>query len=928
MFPIDTTLLPSLTTRKALLVVDAQNDFLADDGALPITIPIDLPEKIRDFAIAFRENGGEIIWVQSQFERSRPSEDEQIMISNTPSPSGGAAPARGRRSRNTPPVAEPTFSPDAFLTPDAGQGPTCVKAGTPGVEMHPIVKQAVGPKDFVLTKSFYSAFKVDELLRVLRVRFVTELFICGCLTNVGIMATAIDAASYGYTITIVSDCCGVQSMSRHRAALGQIASTTGCDTVPAATVLSMMKPKPNPASERADSDRPHRHRDAAGGRPPNVRLRRGRRDATAPSASDIQPSFERLSLSGESAAVVHEHAPTIIAASEQPRQQQRQQRQSEPKPQSQSQRSRSQSQSQSQSALQPMARPGHSQTQNQADRDIITATPNTRPPAASNNHNSNAYPSASADNRYEKPDGGRYESVRSNEENEEDEKEEDEKEEDEKEVWAQSPPLFEGDTMVVYNILPEAISDDAFARIRSEVAWQRMWHQGGEVPRLVAVQGLVEADGSKPVYRHPADESPPLRPFTPAVDTIRGIVEKELGHPLNHVLIQLYRAGPDYISEHCDKTLDIVRGSFIANVSLGAERTMVLRLKQKLRNGESKPQQVRLPHNSLFKMGLATNARWLHGIKQDKRSPRDKAPAELAYDGARISLTFRHIGTFLTGDEVRIWGQGATAKKRENARAVVSGLSDSASAVAMLRAFGNENKGTELDWEKNYGAGFDVLHLTLAKRLFESSDAVVNLRLKSLMAELGVSHSRGSISGGGGGGGGGDDRGAATEVAVKFVDNDEARTSIVGQREIMLYVEETYGGKATLNEEDVVSKRFEQGMGLLDAWRREGAVKISSLLAPWDEYATEAAFIAGPEPSLADFAFWPVLYDIFSSSSSFSSLDNETGKKRGEEEKEKQGEQEEGEEKGKGAGSPFPHLRAYHDRMRNREAIAQLLPGR
>ncbi|KAI0813462.1 hypothetical protein GGR55DRAFT_687712 [Xylaria sp. FL0064] len=904
MFPIDPTLLPSLTTRKALLVVDAQNDFLAEDGALPVTIPIDLPQKISDLANAFRGNGGEIIWVQSQFERSRPSEDEQIMISNTPSPAGGAAPARGRRSRNPPPVTEPAFSPDAFLTPDARHGATCVKAGTPGAEMHPVVKQAVGPKDSVLTKTFYSAFKVEELLRVLRVRFVTELFICGSLTNVGIMATAIDAASYGYTITIVSDCCGAQSMSRQRAALGQITSTTGCDTVPAATVLNMMKPKPDPASsELADSHQPHRHRDAAGGRSPNVRLRRGKRDATAPSASDIQSSFERLSLSGESAAVVHEHAPTIIAASEQQlQQQQQQQRQSESKPQS-------LSQSQSQSALQPLARPGHPQTKNQTDRDIITATPNMRPPAAYN-HNSNAYPSPSADNRNKKPDDGRYESVRSNEENEEDEEEEEEYNVRGKHhgiTQSLHPPLCEGDTMVIYNILPEALSDDAFARIRSEVAWQRMWHQGGEVPRLVAVQGLVEADGSKPVYRHPADESPPLHPFTPAVDTIRGIVEKELGHPLNHVLIQLYRAGTDYISEHSDKTLDIARDSFIANVSLGAERTMMLRMKQKLRDVKSKPQHVRLPHNSLFKMGLATNARWLHEIKRDKRSPRDKVPAELAYDGARISLTFRHIGTFLTGDEARIWGQGATAKTRENARAVVSGLSDSASAIAMLKAFGSENKGTELDWEKNYGTGFDVLHITLAKRLFESSDAVVNLRLKSLMAELGVAHSRGSISGGGG-----DDRGAATEVAVKFVDNDEARTAIVGQREIMLYVEETYGGKATLNEEDVVSKRFEQGMGLLDAWRREeDAGKISSLLAPWEEYAAEAKFIAGPEPSLADFAFWPVLHDIFSSPSP---LDSGTGKGSNE----KQEEEEKEEEKGP---SHFPHLRAYHDRMRNREAI-------
>jgi alkylated DNA repair dioxygenase AlkB len=42
------------------------------------------------------------------------------------------------------------------------------------------------------------------------------------------------------------------------------------------------------------------------------------------------------------------------------------------------------------------------------------------------------------------------------------------------------------------------------------------------------------------------------------------------------VLIQLYRTGADYISEHSDKTIDVVRGSRIVNVSLGARRTMTL----------------------------------------------------------------------------------------------------------------------------------------------------------------------------------------------------------------------------------------------------------------------------------------------------------------------------------------------------------------
>ncbi|KAI0526712.1 hypothetical protein F5B22DRAFT_633136 [Xylaria bambusicola] len=959
MFPIDAALLPSLATRKALLIVDAQNDFLAEDGALPITIPMDLPQKISDLATEFRKNGGETIWVQSQFERSRPVEEEQIMLSNVSSPSAGAAQPRGRRSRTTPPAAEPVFSPEAFLTPDAKKGPTCVRAGMPGTEMHPIVKQAVGPKDYVLTKTFYSAFRAEELLRILRVKLVTELFICGSLTNIGVMATAVDAASYGYNITIVDDCCGAQSFSRYRAALGNITTTTGCDTLPAAQVLTMMRPKPT-SSERTNKQRHHHSRGATSGRSPSVRHRRGKNDDIAPSASDIQPSFEKLSLSGEPAAT-DEHAHTVIAPSSpslSPQQHQRQ-RQRQPGPES-----KSQPQSQPKSTLQSLARPNYPQTKNRTDRDPVAATSNKQPSPTANNDNSNhsndhVSAAGAGTRKSKKSDDSSHESVKlDKEDNEASNSSSIKPSTMTPQLDAQSSPLCEGDTKVIYNILPEDLSDTMFERIHSEVAWKRMSHQGGEVPRLVAVQGLVESDGSKPVYRHPADESPPLHPFTPAVDAVRAVVEKKLGHPLNHVLIQLYRAGTDYISEHSDKTLDIARGSFIANVSLGAERTMTLRTKREPKSAKSSSaksdedlggepkvergngdgdslkrqvQRARLPHNSLFQMGLATNERWLHGIKQDKRAPRDKEPAELAYDGARISLTFRQIATFLTGDEARIWGQGATAKTRESAKPVINGLSDS--AIAMLRAFGRENRDTEFDWNEHYGTGFDVLHMTAAKRLFLSGDAVVNMRLRTLLAELGVSYATGSLSGG-------DDRGTgnhavatstsgneaakeantASDVPVKFVDNDEGRTIISGQRDIMLYVDKLHGKKETLNVKAVVSDRFEQGMGLLDLWRSSSpnplpsapnketrdVTRIAKLLAPWEEYAAGSAFIAGPEPSLADFAFWPVLRDIFS----FIPGDNGRGIKKG----------------AHGAiHSQLPHLYAYNDRMWERQTISQIM---
>ena len=85
---------------------------------------------------------------------------------------------------------------------------------------------------------------------------------------------------------------------------------------------------------------------------------------------------------------------------------------------------------------------------------------------------------------------------------------------------------------------------------------------------------------SVPLYRHPADEPPTLVPYTPTAARIRDIVEKQLrdfgilsestaseldGNEdtkekpiLNHALVQLYRNGTDYISEHADKTIDIV----------------------------------------------------------------------------------------------------------------------------------------------------------------------------------------------------------------------------------------------------------------------------------------------------------------------------------------------------------------------------------
>jgi hypothetical protein len=54
-----------------------------------------------------------------------------------------------------------------------------------------------------------------------------------------------------------------------------------------------------------------------------------------------------------------------------------------------------------------------------------------------------------------------------------------------------------------------------------------MKHNGGDVSRLISIQGLID-NGDKPIYRHPADEQPDLVPYTPTVKLIKEELEKNI----------------------------------------------------------------------------------------------------------------------------------------------------------------------------------------------------------------------------------------------------------------------------------------------------------------------------------------------------------------------------------------------------------------
>ncbi|KAK6530689.1 hypothetical protein TWF281_007528 [Arthrobotrys megalospora] len=457
-------------------------------------------------------------------------------------------------------------------------------------------------------------------------------------------------------------------------------------------------------------------------------------------------------------------------------------------------------------------------------------------------------------------------------------------------------------TSLVTSLLPPDFSATAFAQLKSEVQWRVMYHRGGEVPRLVAVQGQIDDDGSFPIYRHPADESPPLLPFSKTVEEIRRHVEKKLGHPVNHVLIQLYRAGTDYISEHSDKTLDIVKGSGIVNVSLGAQRVMTLRTKKREREKlvphtqsenkddetkvETEPkaeaetqeqkatetpskleeepeepriiQKIPLPHNSMFILGLPTNQKWMHSIQPDKRLLRDKSPEELAYNGERISLTFRHIGTFLSKDEKKIWGQGATAKTKEEAKNTIVG--DEKRAEEMVYAFAAENRmGAGFDWDEWYGKGFDVLHFKEQRRkvrVLKGDPGCMGVRIAMevvgwkdvVVEEVGIEQVKGMEVAGGLRGG---------LPVLEDVDRD--RTVVVGEEAVLMFLATAVEEGAKWLLPDLVTRRAEYARclsGLMEVKRLKSAMEVLAVVSAGSVMVEHPLF----EKVHEELAYWDAWY--------------------------------------------------------------------
>lgn len=572
-----------MDARKALLVIDLQKEFLdpAVGRCLLPALP-SVPGACPPFVAAvarllprFRDVGGDVIWVRSESKARRdftdPRVEETIRIVNSddedsdstasddntddvphdaPAEKPSSPAVRVRRSRSvksgklggTGPSRPPLLT-DAFLSVDTRFPPVAPK--TPASEWHPAVPPLMTvPLDGTLTKSWYSAFKDTALIERLRSRYVTELYLCGLMTNISVLATAADAVRHGLEVWVVEDCLGYRSRTAHDMALDQmeddfavvvvtcdelisslagrtmddkcaVFGDTGISKEDLTKMVEGLKLNPPEEPSRKEKDKERRREraraDAAeeGARkstsdasllsknPPQKRvakpINRTRQERTKaidialkaaqPEPADNQEKTATATSKVEEPLPEPEKPPEVASTeaaqpvlknkvvrlppeseikckegSKEQTETAGEQEFDKPDPESKSDSEGKHSSDGKQTGKKPgMARKSPKKKKGKSKKALekSPASPASDPPKLT---------TATASVEPEESTG-------------------------------LEDKLGEGDSYLVKSILPDELAETVFEALKAEVAWRTMFHRGGEVPRLVAVQGAIDEDG-------------------------------------------------------------------------------------------------------------------------------------------------------------------------------------------------------------------------------------------------------------------------------------------------------------------------------------------------------------------------------------------------------------------------------------------------
>ncbi|MCL1937441.1 MAG: cysteine hydrolase [Candidatus Azobacteroides sp.] len=147
-----------MESKKALIIIDIQNDYF-EGGANPLSRSLEASINAKMLLKNFREKSLPVIHVQ-HFSRGADS---------------------------------------TFFIPN-----------TKGVEIHENVMPMSGEK--VIAKNYPNSFRETELLNYLKSNPITDLVICGMMTQMCVDATTRAAKDFGFTCVVIGDACATKDL--------------------------------------------------------------------------------------------------------------------------------------------------------------------------------------------------------------------------------------------------------------------------------------------------------------------------------------------------------------------------------------------------------------------------------------------------------------------------------------------------------------------------------------------------------------------------------------------------------------------------------------------------------------------------------------------------------------------------------------------
>lgn len=232
--------------RRALILIDLQNEFLGQAGNFPLDPQsrLLLLGTLKTLVPTFRQRGGHIIWVLSEY--AAPAKDTVAPSQAIAEVSAGDAVENDDDSANDANASDWTLHGT-----HRGRKPCCMK-GLYGSQLPAQVAGLVRKDDSKIVKAYFSSFKETNLLELLTAKGIREIYLSGLLSGRCVLATTLWATTFHPHISthVVVEALGWRREKSHRNALETMAKN-GATLTTAADLAKL----PDISGDRGPGDR-------------------------------------------------------------------------------------------------------------------------------------------------------------------------------------------------------------------------------------------------------------------------------------------------------------------------------------------------------------------------------------------------------------------------------------------------------------------------------------------------------------------------------------------------------------------------------------------------------------------------------------------------------------------------------------------------